>query len=44
MPSLLDQAGKPIFKKKGFSPIVSCVEKFLEEGTQSSAMKRNVRK
>lgn len=42
MPSLLDQAGKPIFKKKGTS-VVSCVEKFLHDGSTTSAMKRTVR-
>ena len=42
MSSLQNRAAKPKSKKKGTS-VVSCVEKFLHDGSTTSAMKRTVR-
>ena len=42
MSSLQNRAAKPKSKKKVTS-VVSCVEKFLHDGSTTSAMKRTVR-
>lgn len=43
MSSLQNRAAKPKSKKKGTS-VVSCVEKFLHDGSATPAMKKTVRK
>ena len=43
MSSLQNRAAKPKSKKKGMS-VVSCVEKFLHDGSATPAMKKTVRK
>lgn len=40
MSSLQNRAAKPKSKKKGTS-VVSCVEKFLHDGSATPAMKKN---
>lgn len=42
MSSLQNRAAKPKSKKKG-TPVVSCVEKFLHDGSETPAMKKTVR-